>query len=307
VTQWDGSAEKGVRSADAMFETAQFEGEWRITSGERWDPLAIDLDGDGFIKTIDKPEGVFEITTGQESQQLNGSWNNFSNNQVASGTSIGQSSQGLLFNGTQERDVTTKFTQWFDGDEGILVFDRNKDGNIQGQDLFGDSNVTGRDVSTGYEDLALLDSNKDGVVDHNDNTDNNNDGIADFQQVQVWQDKNEDGIAQDGELSSLYQNSISSLSAEAQGGAVANETGAIVEGNDTGVVSLSGGKFTKGQLNDYIKTVEDQLNSVGDDAQLANVDLQNMLQKQQQTLQMMSNISKSLHDTAMSVIRKMGS
>ena len=43
-----------------------------------------------------------------------------------------------------------------------------------------------------------------------------------------------------------------------------------------------------------------------DDAQLANVDLQNWLQKQQQTLQMMSNISKMLHDTAMSVIRKVG-
>lgn len=48
------------------------------------------------------------------------------------------------------------------------------------------------------------------------------------------------------------------------------------------------------------------LNSVGDDAQLANVDLQNVLQKQQQTLQMMSNISKMLYDTAMSVIRKIG-
>jgi hypothetical protein len=51
---------------------------------------------------------------------------------------------------------------------------------------------------------------------------------------------------------------------------------------------------------------EEKLNTVGDDAQLANVDLQNMLQKQQQTLQMMSNISKMLHDTAMSVIRKIG-
>ena len=51
---------------------------------------------------------------------------------------------------------------------------------------------------------------------------------------------------------------------------------------------------------------EDKLNTIGDDAQLANVDLQNMLQKQQRTLQMMSNISKSLHDTAMAVIRKMG-
>ena len=43
-----------------------------------------------------------------------------------------------------------------------------------------------------------------------------------------------------------------------------------------------------------------------DDAQLANVDLQNVLQKQQQTLQMMSNISKMLNDTAMAVIRKIG-
>lgn len=55
-----------------------------------------------------------------------------------------------------------------------------------------------------------------------------------------------------------------------------------------------------------IKRFEEKLDSVGDDAQLANVDLQNMLQKQQQTLQMMSNISKLLHDTAMAIIRKIG-
>ena len=35
-------------------------------------------------------------------------------------------------------------------------------------------------------------------------------------------------------------------------------------------------------------------------------DLQNMLQKQQQITQLMSNISKVLHDTAMSIIRKIG-
>jgi hypothetical protein len=42
------------------------------------------------------------------------------------------------------------------------------------------------------------------------------------------------------------------------------------------------------------------------DDDLANVDLKNLLQKQQQTLQMMSNISKLLHDTGVSVIRKIG-
>jgi hypothetical protein len=55
-----------------------------------------------------------------------------------------------------------------------------------------------------------------------------------------------------------------------------------------------------------VRAWEERLNTVGDDAQLANIDLQNILQKQQQALQMMSNISKVLHDTATSVIRKIG-
>jgi len=63
---------------------------------------------------------------------------------------------------------------------------------------------------------------------------------------------------------------------------------------------------TRGEFEDYIKDLEGQLSSVGDDAQLANVDLQNILQKQQQTLQTISNVSKMLHDTAMAVIRKIG-
>jgi hypothetical protein len=63
---------------------------------------------------------------------------------------------------------------------------------------------------------------------------------------------------------------------------------------------------TKGKLDAYIKGLEEKLSSVGDDAQLANVDLQNILQKQQQTIQLMSNISKMLHDTGMAIVRKIG-
>ena len=59
-------------------------------------------------------------------------------------------------------------------------------------------------------------------------------------------------------------------------------------------------------ISDEIEHWEETLHSIGDDAQLANVDLQNILQKQQQVLQMMSNISKMLHDNAMSIIRKIG-
>ncbi|HEU4391440.1 MAG TPA: hypothetical protein VFV34_26810 [Blastocatellia bacterium] len=45
------------------------------------------------------------------------------------------------------------------------------------------------------------------------------------------------------------------------------------------------------QLANQTAKWEEKLNSIGDDAQLANIDLQNILQKQQQTLQTMSNIS----------------
>lgn len=64
--------------------------------------------------------------------------------------------------------------------------------------------------------------------------------------------------------------------------------------------------LTRDQIDKEIAAWEEKLNGLGDDAQLANVDLQNVLQKQQQTLQMMSNISKMLHDTASNVIRKIG-
>lgn len=72
------------------------------------------------------------------------------------------------------------------------------------------------------------------------------------------------------------------------------------------VKSNLGVASNKKELENYIQQMEDKLNSVGEDAQLANVDLQNMMQKQQQTLQTLSNVSKSLHDTAQAVIRKMG-
>jgi len=64
---------------------------------------------------------------------------------------------------------------------------------------------------------------------------------------------------------------------------------------------------TEQERQDYLRYLEDKLNSVGDDAQLANIDLQNVLQKQQQFVEMLSNISKLLSDTAMNVIRKIGS
>lgn len=59
-------------------------------------------------------------------------------------------------------------------------------------------------------------------------------------------------------------------------------------------------------LTKSLRQWEERLSKLNGDEQLANVDMQNMEQRQQQTLQMMSQISKMLHDTAMAVIRKIG-
>ena len=59
-------------------------------------------------------------------------------------------------------------------------------------------------------------------------------------------------------------------------------------------------------LEDESARWNERLAVIGDDAQLAHFDLQNALQKQQQTLEMMSRISKMVHDTAMAVMRGLG-
>ena len=62
-----------------------------------------------------------------------------------------------------------------------------------------------------------------------------------------------------------------------------------------------------------VDSVADQLqgivalcNQADERAERANLELQTVLQKRQQTLQMISNVSKMLHDTAMAIIRKVG-
>ena len=59
-------------------------------------------------------------------------------------------------------------------------------------------------------------------------------------------------------------------------------------------------------LQKYIEELEEALKSAGEDGQMGNIDMQNSLEKQQQTVQMLSNVSKMSHDISMAVIRKIG-
>jgi hypothetical protein len=65
---------------------------------------------------------------------------------------------------------------------------------------------------------------------------------------------------------------------------------------DTKITSLQTG----------LEVLKEKLAASGDDAQLANLDLQNVLQKQQQTLQTISNVMKSMQDTQMATISRIG-
>lgn len=56
-------------------------------------------------------------------------------------------------------------------------------------------------------------------------------------------------------------------------------------------------------LEDHIKSIEEELAALGDDTQLATLDLQKVMEEQQRMLQMLSSINKMMYDTAMAIIR----
>ena len=83
---------------------------------------------------------------------------------------------------------------WVSKDDAILVRDLNNNGQIDGgSELFGDQTIlsNGEKAANGFEALADLDSNQDGVFDGDDEA---------FGEIKVWQDLNQNGVVDDGEL-----------------------------------------------------------------------------------------------------------
>jgi hypothetical protein len=132
------------------------------------DPLVLDLDGDGKVSTVG----------------LNGY-------------------DSVLFD--HDGDGVKTATGWVAENDGLLVIDKNGNGVIDnGLELFGADYVKqdGTLAMNGFDALADLDANEDGVVDAED---------AAFNQVKVWRDLNQDGISQANELFSLAELGIASI------------------------------------------------------------------------------------------------
>ncbi|MCB1941128.1 MAG: hypothetical protein KDI53_03630, partial [Candidatus Accumulibacter sp.] len=90
---------------------------------------------------------------------------------------------------------------WLSGEDGFLVVDRNGNGRIDDiSEMFG-----GTRKGDGFSKLSTFDSNGDGVVDASD---------ADFASLKIWQDINGDHQTDAGELISLADAGVISLSAD---------------------------------------------------------------------------------------------
>ena len=102
---------------------------------------------------------------------------------------------GVLFDLGSDGDLD--LTAWVQGDDGLLARDVNQDGTINDQsELFGTLEVDGFHV------LAEHDTNNDGVINSDDDV---------FDELLVWQDTNQDGISQEGELKTLSDHGIASI------------------------------------------------------------------------------------------------
>ena len=96
-----------------------------------------------------------------------------------------------------DNDGFKEKTGWLKGDDGLLVIDKNNNGKIDNQ-----SELFGSDTTKGFEDLRVYDTNNDGIIDTND---------TQFNDLKVWQDVNENGITDEGELHSLNSKGITSI------------------------------------------------------------------------------------------------
>lgn len=96
-----------------------------------------------------------------------------------------------------DNDGFREQTGWISKNEAILAIDKNGNEKIDNQ-----SEMFGSTDSTGFEDLKAIDSNGDGIINSQD---------ADFNKIRLWQDLNENGVTEEGELKTLTEAGIQSI------------------------------------------------------------------------------------------------
>lgn len=134
--------------------------------------------------------------------------------------------KSVLFD--MDNDGVRDRTAWISGDDGFLVYDRNNNGKIDAHaEMFGGDNA-----GDGYRQLNAFDTNQDGTIDTND---------AGYHELKVWQDRNENGLTEDGELFGLSEAGLQAL--RLQSTTRLDEQHGNLLGDHSVVETTSGGKI----------------------------------------------------------------
>ncbi|WP_380181710.1 calcium-binding protein [Kalamiella sp. sgz302252] len=125
--------------------------------------------------------------------------------------------KGIYFD--HDNNAFAESSGWVGHDDGLLVWDRNGDGNINGgSELFGNNAYLkdGTQASNGYQLLAEYDENGDKVIDKEDSL---------YHMLQVWQDKNSNGMVDSGELMSLQEAGVAAIGTTYKRSSTVDENG----------------------------------------------------------------------------------
>ena len=129
---------------------------------------------------------------------------------------------------------------WVAGNDGILFHDKFGDGQLRSMDQYAFAQYGG---DTDLEGLAIgFDSNKDGVFDARD---------AAFDAFQVWQDLNQDGKVDGGELNSLLSLGITSIALNSDGAERSPVEGVTEHGHTQATLANGGSMLVVDASLDY--------------------------------------------------------
>jgi hypothetical protein len=111
-------------------------------------------------------------------------------------------------------------TSWVSAQDGLLVHDVYGDGSVKSTSQFAFARFAGETDLQGF--AAQFDSNHDGVFDAKD---------AQFNEIAVWQDADQDGVADAGEVKHLAEMGITSIKLSSDGVAHTPATGVTETGH----------------------------------------------------------------------------
>ena len=189
------------KAYDALFDAAREHSEdYSSDLADSWLLDGLVDAGLGFKVLLEKLRAIFDLAEGQASPIIL----DLDRDGVVETTPRDAAGTRVFFD--LDNSGYAERSGWVGADDGLLVRDLNANGEIDsGAELFGNHTKLGDGTraSNGFEALAELDTNRDGVI-------NSYDAEA-FASLRVWKDANGDGQTNEGELLTIEQAGVQAL------------------------------------------------------------------------------------------------